>query len=208
MPVHWQPVGPLPPGVYWRRRLAVLLAAVLAVAALVWLLGRGAGPDRLQPAAEPSGSPDAAPSSGGPSGEGPSATATPAPQPCEDAALEVQATAASADVPLGTSNALRLTVRNTGSAPCTRALGQGAVEIVVTSGTDRIWSSDDCAPGGDAGQTVLQPGEAFEARATWPGSRSSAGCPPDQPAAQPGTYRVNARVGELRVSGMVFRVTG
>ena len=204
MPLHWQPVGPLPPAVYWRRRVLLLLAVLLVVAALAWLLGRGGGEDRLEPAAAPTASPTATSPSPSPSTPSPTPTA----EPCPDTALEVQATAAAADVPPGAGSVLTLAVRNTGTVPCRRALGQGALELVVTSGDDRIWSSDDCAPGGDPGEVVLPPGEVRSARATWPGTRSAPGCPADQPAAAPGTYRVTGRVGELRVPGMVFRVTG
>jgi hypothetical protein len=79
---------------------------------------------------------------------------------------------------------------------------------VIMSGEDRIWSSDDCAPGGGDGVVVLEPGASQSARAGWPGTRSAPGCPEGQPVAQPGTYRIVGRVGELRVPGMVFRVQG
>jgi hypothetical protein len=202
VPLHWQPVGPLPAAVYWRRRAVALLAVVALVAVLGWLLGRVGGGDGdvlAGPAPTPSAS-QAAPST---------PAATPAPvAACGDDVLEVEATAQAANAPVGAGTRLQLTVRNTGAVPCTRALGQGAVELVVTSGDDRVWSSDDCAPGGDEGVVELAPGQVQTARATWSGTRSAAGCPPDQPVAQPGTYRVTARVGELRVPGQVFRVVG
>ena len=203
MPLHWRPVGPLPATVYWRRRAVVLLALLLALW-LLWRLLSGllGGDDTLEPEAR--STPSASPTASAEPTPTPSAT----PEPCGDDVLEVQATAETADVPPGARTALTLSVRNTGATPCVRALGQGAVELVVTSGDDRVWSSDDCASGGTVEQVVLAPGEASTARATWTGTRSAAGCPADQPVAPAGTYRVTARVGELRVPGMVFRVTG
>jgi hypothetical protein len=103
---------------------------------------------------------------------------------------------------------LTLTVKNTGTAPCRRALGPSAVELLITSGSDRIWSSDDCSPGGAAGEVVLQPGGTQAATVTWPGTRSAPGCPSARPAAQPGTYRITARVGDLHVPGPSFQVGG
>jgi hypothetical protein len=65
-------------------------------------------------------------------------------------------------------------VTNTGTGPCTRDLGQAAVELLVFSGKDRIWSSDDCAPGGKKDVTTLEPGKPAVQRVTWNGA---ARCP-------------------------------
>ena len=201
MALHWRPVGPLPEATYWRRRAVVALAALALLVVSVLLLGAASGDDTLEPA------PGATPQ--------PTDTDTPSPTPsasaaaveeCPDDVLEVQARTDAADYAVGARATLTLSVRNTGDAPCRRALGQGAVELVITSGDDRIWSSDDCAPGGGADEVVLQPGASQTARASWPGTRSAAGCPPDQPPARAGTYRVTGRVGDLTVPGMVFRL--
>lgn len=209
MELHWQPVGPLPAETYWRRRVLVVLA-VLAVLVLAWLPFRGGGDDTLSadPSSSPSARADDDPTDGPSESPTPSPSPTPEPEPCPDDALEVAATADAEEYAPGSTAALALTIRNKGTVPCRRAVGQGAVELIITSGDDRVWSSDDCAPGGDQGEVVLEPGAEQAARATWPTARSAPGCPPDQPQAQPGTYRVTARVGELRVPGAVFRVGG
>ena len=203
MPLHWQPVGPLPASTYWLRRAGVVGAALLVLLLLVWVWPDG-GEDTLEPAAAPtpSATPPVDPTAD------PSATPTPADEPCGDDVLEVRATADDDSYAQGAPVALTLTVKNTGAVPCRRALGQGAVELVVTSGSDRIWSSDDCAPGGEPGEEVLPPGGESTARATWSGTRSKPGCPEGQATAQPGTYRVTGRVGELRVPGESFQITG
>lgn len=200
MALHWRPVGPLPAATYWRRRAAVVGGLLLVPVLAVLLLGGGPDDDRLATA------PDEARRSTPAVTPTPSAASSEPVEACPDDVLEVQARSDAADYAVGARATLTLTVRNTGSEPCRRALGQGAVELVITSGDDRIWSSDDCAPGGDAGEVVLQPGASQTARASWPGTRSAAGCPDDQPPARPGTYRVTGRVGDLRVPGMVFRL--
>jgi hypothetical protein len=203
VPLHWQPVGPEPVAVYWRRRALVALAAlVVLVVALLPLRG---GDDDVLTGPQGSTTPTAEPS--------PEASASPSASPeapalCPDDVLAVLATADAATYPVGGTARLELTVRNTGSAPCRRALGQGAVELFVTSGEDRIWSSDDCAPGGPEGEVLLEPGGTQTARASWSTVRSAPDCPPDQPQAEPGTYVVTARVGELRAPGATFTVAG
>jgi hypothetical protein len=197
-------VGPEPAATYWRRR-AVVALAVVAVLLLALLPLRGGGDgDSLRTERRPTAEPSAT-AAVDPTAE---PTAPPGPELCPDDALEVTATADAASYPVGATARLELTVRNTGAVPCRRAVGQGAVELVVTSGEDRIWSSDDCAPGGDEGEVVLEPDAVETARASWATVRSAPECPPDQPQAAPGTYRVTARVGELRVPGAVFTVSG
>jgi hypothetical protein len=211
VPLHWQPLGPESVATYWRRRVVVAVLAAVLLAALV--AGAVAAASALSGDADDTLSVgDATASPGAPEDRSGDATESPAQAPpvpvCADDDLEVQTTAPVADVGVGSSLSLTIAVRNTGDVACRRGLGQGAVEIVITSGEDRIWSSDDCAPGGDEGEVVLEPGASQSARATWPGTRSAPDCPPDQPAAQPGTYRLNGRVGELVAPGMVFRVQG
>ena len=206
MDLHWQPVGPLPAQTYWARRVGVLLAA-LVVLFVATIPLRGGDDDTLA-SDDATSEPSASPSRAADPTASPEPSPTPAPAPCPDDALEVTARSDADSYPVGATAALSLTVRNKGTVPCIRALGHGAVELVVTSGDDRVWSSDDCAPGGDAGEVTLEPGAEQSARATWATVRSAPGCPPDQPQAQPGTYRVTARVGELQAPGAVFQVTG
>jgi hypothetical protein len=205
MALHWRPVGPEPASTYWQRRAVVATGAVLLLALLVTLLTGGSDePDRLAEAPVPTAAPSAAT---------PTATPTSSPTPaavpiCQPEALEVEALAAQDSYDVGSSPRLSLRVTNTGAAPCTRDLGQAAVELTVFSGSDRIWSSDDCAPGGPKDVTTLAPGKPEVQRATWDGRRSRPGCEGDKERAQAGTYRVSARVGQLRVEGDAFRLTG
>jgi hypothetical protein len=208
MALHWRPVGSEPASTYWQRRAVLATAAVLLLVLLTTMLG-GSSDDR--------DTLTGAPVSPAPATSSPSALLaappTPSPSPaavpaCLPAALKIEALADQDSYPVGGSPRLSLRVTNTGSAPCTRDLGQAAVELLVVSGGDRIWSSDDCAPGGPTQVSTLVPGEPTPRASTWDGRRSLPGCSGGKAQAQPGTYRVQARVGDLRVEGEVFRITG
>lgn len=220
MPLHWRPVGPEPESTYWLRRALVVAGVLVLLALLVPLVTAGGdAPDTLagaptaapsaegtpsrMPSADPSASPGASPS-GSPGASPTPSTAT----ACTATALEVEPTAGEDSYAVGASPRLSLSITNTGTAPCTRDLGQAQVELTVTSGRDRIWSSDDCAPGGDPDVVTLEPDEPVVQSVTWDGRRSLPGCAGDKAPAQPGTYRVSGRVGDLRVDGGSFALTG
>jgi hypothetical protein len=126
--------------------------------------------------------------------------------PCDDDALGVAATASQESYAVGEQPRLELRITNTGTVPCSRDLGQAEVELQVVSGDDRIWSSDDCAQGGEPEITVLQPGEAKTSTVSWPGTRSRPGCQGDDEPADAGTYRVIGRVGARTEEGARFEL--
>ncbi len=212
-----RPRGPLPPGVYWRRRLVLLL--VLAVG--TWLVARSIGGE---PAAQRRPSPSPSPSPTRPSptpsltpsptpSPTPRPSASPAPSPspsrspggpCRPTELKLEATANARSYASGVRPVLTLAVTNTGPVACTRDVGQAARELRVRSGNDRIWSSDDCSPGGRAAVTMLQPGQRLTFSVTWSRRRSAPGCPADQPLAAAGTYQVIGRLGDLTAAGSAF----
>ena len=213
MSLHWQPVGPEPASTYWTRRAVVAFLALVVLWGLLALLTGGddeqtlgqAGPTP-SPSAPPSAVPSASPSlSASPS---PSPSASPAVAACADTDLALNARAERDSYAVGATPTLILTVRNTSNRPCRRDLGQGAAELLVTSGNDRIWSSDDCRPGGDPGPAVLDPGEEDTQRLTWSATRSRPRCEGEETKIEPGTYVVSARIGSLRAQGSAFQVQG
>lgn len=191
------PIGPEPPGVYWRRRVVVLGVLLLILLLLWWLVwGRGGGGEAAPepgPTDVPTGSPSPSPTS-----EPTSASPSPEPKPteitnCEDADILVEAFAEEAIYPVGSTPTLTLTVTNIGTRPCKRDVGPGANELLITQGEVTIWSSDDCNPNTDKDNVTLDRGDAFETQLVWDGYLSAAGCPPDQPMAQAGEYTVLGR---------------
>jgi hypothetical protein len=205
-----QPLGPLPASTYWRRRLLLLVGVLLLV--LVGFKACDATP-RATSAARSSASPHPStpaprtlPTTRAAVPKAPTAAAAPL-QLCRDAVLQIDVTSDAASYPAGASPRFTLTVRNIGSTACRRALGPGAVELRVFSGEDRIWSSDDCSSASGQGVQTLPAGAARATTAQWPGKRTRPGCDIRE-AAQPGTYRVSARVGTVVLQGSVFRFTG
>lgn len=208
MALHWRPVGPEPVGTYWRRRAGLVVGVVLAVF-LVSLLTGGDEPDRLAGAGAVSSPEPSARATSGAQRQSPAPSADPAdPGGCAATALEVTATSDKGSYPIGGRPVLELRVMNTGDTPCTVNLGQGGVELLVFSGPDRIWSSDDCASGGAAKPTTLPPGGPASTRLTWAGRRSLPGCEGPKAQAEAGTYRVTGRVGEQQAKGAAFVIKG
>jgi hypothetical protein len=217
------PRGPLPPAVYWRRRLLTLGVVAVVLALLVRsCAGGGGGPAALQqrspsPTAPASVRPSASRTpSHAPSGTAspaasptPSPTASPAPsgppKPCAAADLALSAKADKQAYAAGQHPVLTIGIANKGRVACTRDVGQPAREIRVASGADRVWSSDDCSTGGASMVVTLQPGAApMTFSVTWSRKRSAPGCPPGQPTAAAGTYRVTGRFGDLTSTGDTF----
>jgi hypothetical protein len=208
-----QPVGPLPASTYWRRRLVVGAIVLLVLLLLVKSCGGSSKKESLA-SATPAPSPRVSAAAVAP--VQPSAAASPVPSPtpspaplrtCPDSSLQVTTEADATSYPKGSAPRFTLTIRNTSGVACRRALGPGAVELRVFSGEDRIWSSDDCNTSKEQGVLTLPAGQAKATTVQWSGKRTRPGCSLGE-VAQPGTYRVSARVGDLIRQGSVFTITG
>jgi hypothetical protein len=206
-----QPLGPLPASTYWRRR--VLLLVIVLIVLLVGAKACSHTPkkDSLSgPAASPTPSVTPSVAASPTASVTPSSAASPSPAAlltCRDTVLQITAESDAQTYPSGGAPRFTLTVRNIGSVACRRALGPGAVELRVFSGEDRIWSSDDCNEAKDQGFLTLPAGAARATTVQWAGKRTKPGCQTGA-TAQPGTYRVSAKVGDIVRQGSVFRITG
>ncbi|HVF19820.1 MAG TPA: hypothetical protein VNA14_06225 [Mycobacteriales bacterium] len=211
------PRGPLPPATYWQRRAITVLATVLVLFVIVRACG---GNDDREPTSLTAGSPSPTasaavtparttptPTQPVPSSPKPSPSPTSARvdgEPCRDADLAVTATANAKEYAAGARPRLTLVVTNRATVSCTRDLGAAVRELRVVSGTDRVWSSDDCAPGGEPEMTTLPAGGSKSFAVTWSRTRSRPGCPAGREPAAAGTYRVIARLGSIERPGDVF----
>ena len=194
------PVGPLPASTYWRRR-AVLVGVLVA---LVLLVRSCAGDEGGSPTAAPTPTPSVS-AAARPS---PSPTRPAGPVTCPDTGLRLTTRTDARSYPAGTTPKITVTVTNTSSSTCRRDLGGRALEVLVYSGADRIWSNDDCDPDTAGAVQTLRPGATLETSVNWSRVRSARGCPTPRPEARPGTYVVRARLGTLQAQRTVFALAG
>lgn len=219
------PRGPLPPETYWRRRAIVAVAAIALIFLVVQCaFGGGGGKDAKKKkasssssasestssTAKPTAKPTTSTSSPQPSTSPkpstpakakptptPTASAPATPQPCQPPSLKVSVKTGSATYAAGVSPVITMTITNSGAAPCVRDLGPGAIELKITSGADRIWSSDDCVKDTAKKLTVLKAGEVKPIPVTWNRKRSTATGDCIGADAKSGNYRVEGRLGDL-----------
>ncbi|MFN2625521.1 MAG: hypothetical protein ABR520_05495 [Mycobacteriales bacterium] len=200
------PRGPLPASIYWRRRavlLGVLLVAVLLLRSCVGGGGDGSATLRGAGSSATPSSTAGSPARSAAASRAPVASGSPG-APCRLATLQIGATTDARSYPAGVRPKLTLSVRNVGPTSCRIDLGQPARELRIVSGTDRVWSSDDCSQGGGSNPVALQSGEIRSFSVTWFRRRSAPGCVGGQPSVPPGTYRVIGRIGDFVQGGDPF----
>lgn len=211
-------MGPEQPNTYWRRRAAVLVALLVVMWLAWWLLNAAFGSSD-EPESEPSASPSvgltssptpvpvpSASASGTALPLAASSAASPDPARCATSAVAVAASPASQSTGVGQGIEVTMSVTNTGEQACRRDVGSGANEVVITSGSVLVWSSDFCSSSDARDQMLLEPGTPFNAVATWPGKVTGPDCAVGQPVAQAGTYRVVARNGSVESEPVTFTV--
>ena len=203
---------------YWRRRAVLLLGLVVFLLLTKSCVGSGS-PSKtalVRPTPTSTLTPTPTPTSTATPTSSPIPTVVPTPTPttatpvaipsCTDAALAVTT---STDAPIYAVTAtpkLTMSIKNRSATACRRDLGSGAVELLVSSGSDRVWSSDDCSVGKGVALATLPSGGSQAVALTWSGKRSVPGCRGSREQVKAGTYRVVARVGTLRKVGAAFRV--
>lgn len=199
-----RPRGPLPARVYWFRRLLLLGLVFGLVFGLSRVFG-GDGDTSPEPAAQPASgvaTTDATPSAASTADAAPRAatkpgrTKTRAPLamptgPCQDSDVRI--------VPSLEENAfmgedVRLTLRlSTFDSPaCTWEVSPDTVAVKLTSGSDRIWSSQDCPSAVPTEAVTLRDRKATLVDVVWSGRRSDSDCSRLTDWAQAGYYHVTA----------------
>lgn len=207
------PVGGQPAWVYWARR-AVLVVALAALVGVGFLLFRP--PDAVNVPAVPAASAttpsqpmtpgQTATPSGTPSASE-SATPTPTgPVVCDQTNTGV-ALAGYQKVKQDGKQSFRVALTNGAGVPCVLDLKPANFSLTVVSGTDRIWTTDDCAKWVPSKKQTLKAQKAYEFAIEWGVNRSGAGCKQAKGLLQPGTYVATALFGETLKSRQVFVVT-
>jgi hypothetical protein len=127
----------------------------------------------------------------------PAATAAP-PGPCRDNALRLTVRTAAAAYRVGDKPVITLTVQNVSATTCTRDLGAAQQEILLYAGTTRLWSSNDCYPGGERDIRALLPQQRATFSVTWSGLSSRPHCAGIRTRVGAGSYKLVGRLGTLR----------
>ncbi|MBX7443539.1 MULTISPECIES: hypothetical protein [unclassified Arthrobacter] len=206
--------------VYRRRRLvvggALLLVIALVVGGFAIAGAFKAGSEQASSTQTGSTAPSA---SAGTSAATPSSSAsatpsaTPSPTPSATPACNqnLVTVAASTDKPAygaGENPVLTLKVTNGGTVPCEVNIGTSQMEFLVTSGSDRIFSSKDCQASSEDLVKVIAPGGSETANFPWSRTRSAEGC--KAVAAAPGGggayYIFTAKLGSRASPKAVFQL--
>ncbi|HEX2895799.1 MAG TPA: hypothetical protein VHO29_17480 [Marmoricola sp.] len=218
------PRGRLPARVYWFRRLMVLFTAFALVFAVGRLLtGSGGGGTPPDTARVTASSPSATASHGvaGPVPIQPATTATatrPAPPsatgtpvvlaapsgPCALDEITVTPTVPTAVA----GKPVDLVLQLSGIKPaCTFTVSSDTIVAKVTSGNDRIWSSQDCPASIKRSSTVVRSAAPTTVTVAWSGRRSDQQCSRSAPWALPGYYHLTASVIGSEPNDAQFRLT-
>ncbi|GGM72984.1 hypothetical protein GCM10010106_19250 [Thermopolyspora flexuosa] len=204
------------PDVYWRRRVSVLTALLIVVAAVVWACTRTSGESAEAGPGSATAGPSAlvaSPAAGG----APDGVAGPSPTPraerrsgdarCAEEDIVVHLEGLQEVYPPGVRPRFVVMLVNTGEEPCVLDVGPRALDLRITSGSDRVWSSADCVGGEEATKLHrLERGVPFVRSISWNRHRSGRDCSASHPEAKAGTYVATAVAGSLTSEKTVFHL--
>ncbi|WP_227984707.1 hypothetical protein [Nocardia spumae] len=216
-----EPNGPLPPEIYWRRRLLAIGVLIVVLALVIWLAmlllrGGGGGGDKDPKAAAATstsaaaGTTTAAEAGGSktPASGTVNSTASGSPAPCPDQSLAVKSNVGQPTYKTGDQPVFTVVITNISTAACTRDMGSGLQQVWVQSldGQRRLWSSTDCDQGGPADLRTLNGGQQAAFTLTWSATTSQPGCAGDRVPVPAGGYAVVAQFGSVRSAPETFNI--
>ncbi len=194
------PVGPQPGKVYWRRRLIVALGLVAVIIIVILIVNRPSGATPT-PSVTPGST--TTPTATAQTQTQTQPTAAPGETvACDPKMITVEPTTDATSYAAGVNPVLSFGLKSRMTNPCTFAAGSDQQEFIVTSGSDRIWSSKDCQSAPEAATATLLPGVPLAGPSlTWDRTRSSTStCDAARPQVVAGgaTYRLEVNVGSVK----------
>lgn len=200
------PVGKQPVWVYWVRRAALVVAALV----VLWLVLSMFQPAPNAPVTAVPVTPTAATTPTAvvspTASETPSASPTPTgPLACDGTNSDLSV-AGYQKVKQDGRQLFKVAVTNKGSAECVLDLKPETFSFAITSGTDKIWTTQDCAKWGPTKKTTLKSKKAYEFTVEWPLKRSASGCRNTKDLIKPGTYVGTATLADALSAKQVFVV--
>jgi len=191
------PVGPESSTVYWRRRLVVGIALLALIVVVLLIVFRPSG---AEPTPSPSGSSMPTTAS---EGTGTQGTPTGEVVACSPSSVRVVPVVDSSTFANGEEPMLSMEITNIGAIACSYDVGTGAQEYTITSGSDRIWSSADCAESPTENVMTLEADQTLATTAfAWNRSRSTPEtCQGPEVIAGGASYHLTVRLGESESDG-------
>ncbi|MDQ2837753.1 MAG: hypothetical protein M3Y42_14475 [Actinomycetota bacterium] len=209
------PVGDLAPSVYWRRRILILAAVLLAVVSAYAVFFRSGGdqaPTSNRAFISPGSS--ATPSTGGVNSTTASTPNTTAastasgPKACTASQLAIAAASDAKSYPAGAKPKVALLVTNRGPAPCVQDLSDTQIELRIYNGSARVWGSHDCLVQPGSSPSTLPVGSQIRREVEWSGLSSRPGCTGVRTRVSAGTYTLSAYLAGHEGTTVTFSLAG
>jgi hypothetical protein len=150
-------------------------------------------PATATPSASAAATSSASPSATASAKPKPSKTPTPEPVVCAVNTLRPTLTGKQQLKPKERST-FTLSLINGSGQTCTTTVNRDNFELRIYSGSDRIWSTKDCATIVKPMRRTLKAEQALEWKVVWNGLRSRSGCQPRPEIPRPGTYYATAQL--------------
>jgi hypothetical protein len=215
-----RPVGHLPASVYWFRRGLILAVAVVLLVVLLNVIGGGDPKNTAASGPQPSGDPTVAPTSTPtttPTGKPDSKDTKKSSEPVKSSETPKDLKCAGTDVnielqlstrTMATGTAMNLVVQlGAAREECKATVDPSKLSLTITSGTDQIWTTQQCEKAIPKSVLVLAKGKQFPTTVPWDGRRSRPGCLPGQLQAKPGTYVAKAIYDGRASAPQAFQIT-
>jgi hypothetical protein len=193
--------------VYRRRRLfaggALLLVVGLTAGGVATVSGAMNAKSEQASSTQAEGSA----ATGGQAASPATPSATPSASPtCDQKLVTVTADTNKTAYGAGEKPLLTLKVANGGKLPCKVNLGTSQMEFLVTSGSDRVFSSKDCQAESEDLIKTIAPGKSETANFPWPRNRSVQGCEEIVDGVGAGYYVFIAKLGPKVSPPAVFQL--
>jgi len=229
-------VGPLPPAIYWRRRVVVLGALLLFLFIVVYsCAGTGQSGANPQASIDPSANagPVLTPETGSPPpGETPVGVPADGPpqqstddgtpvvgQPpagpssgefCSDEEILLTPVPSPVAARIGVTINLQLKIKNAAGRSCERDVGADLQELYIKRGAEMIWSSDTCGTARGNDVQPFSPGFERAYEVSWNGRDASqcANAVAAGPHPGAGEYHLFARLGSKISEPVILTLTG
>lgn len=185
--------------VYRRRRITVAVLALVLVGLAVWGVTAVSAMFRgdAEPAASGPTTVQASPTAGESAEEAPSNS-------CKDGEIKISASTDKQSYASGEDPVLTLGIENTSERDCELNVGTSQQEFLISSGSDRIFSTVDCLSNSEDVMLTFAAGQKESAKFTWNRNRSAPGCKAVNVQPLPGTYKFTAAIGDLTSDPATF----